>query len=292
MCGVSMKLEYFRLILTEDSQLKLLSEYKDRTEAIKNIFSQNFEFRTSHNKEFKYRYKSTDNGYILGLIFEKQNVKLLEDPDNTEFQKRPNWKPQVVVINDGAIKGDNSQLFLFEHSSHYNVTDRLSLLNNSLADKLNQFLKEKNSQYSAQFTPVLEIKNFWELSSRNDLKELIIDYAMPNFYGITDGAKRLNELSKIKQKTNADSFKQIISNKNGNLILDANDEDLKETIELTKIGQSSIIVKNINKTVIYNSAENETIKTASISVEEIDIQSQNSTEANATLKTMLEGLNL
>src|SRR5690606_8678390 len=111
------------------------SSPKSRDEVITELFTTDFDFNTSRGKEFKYMYKATKGNWLIGLIFERQNVKLLEDPSSTELQHRPNWEPHIVIINNGVEKGENSQLFILEGAPSYDNDRRINLLNKYLADK-------------------------------------------------------------------------------------------------------------------------------------------------------------
>lgn len=285
-----MKLEFFRLILSEDEQLSMFSEPTSRSEAITQIFTSDFDFTTNRGKAFKYIYKASENDYIIGLIFERQNITLLEDPRSSETQKRPNWEPHVVIINNGTTKGENSQLFLVEYDSEYDLERRLNLLNKCLADRLNQILREAKSQFRAEFAPVLTMKNFEELYGREGIKELIIEYTMPNFLGIGD--KLNKKLGEIKARSNATRVRESISNENGNLVLDPDYEDLQGALETSRQGQSRIKIKDFGNAIIYDSVNNETVKSALVSIGEIDIQAQDDAAMHDILITTLQELKL
>jgi hypothetical protein len=288
------KLDYFRLVLTEDNQLNFLnleSMHTSRPEAVKMMFKSDFDFKTSRGKEFTYVYKVSEKDYILGLIFEKQNVPILENPRSSMLPEiRDNWTPFTVVINDGTIKGENSQLFLLEHDSAYNQEKRLKLLNDALSDSLNKSLKMKKLPFVAEFHPVLTMQKFEELYGRKDLRELIIEYTMPNFLGI--GNELQQTLSRFKNKMNATKVKESITNENGNLILDPEYEDLKQAVESSKLGQSRITIKDYHNTKIYDSNSNETLQSTTIQIASIEIQAQTDVELKATLKEILKELNL
>lgn len=289
----NIKLDYFRLVLTENSQTSLLSQ-KTRTEIIEDFFSNDIDFASSKNTKYRYKFKSKCGNYILGLIFTKQDVEILEDPDNTEPCTHSNWVPEIVIINNGTIKGDNSQLFILQQSSRRKNDGSLTFLNNCLAKKLNQELDNKHSIYSASFSKVLEDNlSFWDYSSRDDIKELIIDYKMPNFLGIGDSTKNLNErLKHIKDQTNATLVRETIKNKDGNLVLKQDDGDLVETLELVKQGQSSIILKGIRQKIIYNSDKNEQIKSKEINIEGVEVFSSDINKSTKALNSILNQLGL
>lgn len=286
-----MKLEHFRLILTEDPQLPLQPpSHKSRDEVITELFTTDFDFNTSRGKEFKYMYKATEGSWLIGLIFERQNLSLLEDPSSTELQQRPNWEPNLVIINNGAKKGKNSQLFLLESAPNYYNERRINLLNNHLADRLNQRLKNSNSRFLAEFAPVLTMTKFEELYGQDGIKTLTIEYTMPNFLGIGDELNR--KLGEIKAYANATKVKEIIENNNGNLVLDPKYEDLKAAVESSRQGQSRITVKDFSRTTIYDSVDNETVHSTTISIGEIDFQTQSPAQMEAILKDVLKQLNL
>ncbi len=56
--------------------------------------------------------------------------------------------------------------------------------------------------------------------------------------------------------------------------------------------ESRIKVKGFNRTVIYDSVDNETVKSESVNIGEIDIQNQSDTEAKKTLIDILSQLGL
>lgn len=289
----NIKLEYFRLVLTENRQTSLLPQ-KTRTELIEELFSNDIDFVSSKGTEYKYKFKAKSGNYIFGLIFTKRNIEILEDPDNIEPCKHPNWIPQIVIINNGTIKGENSQLFIFQQNSRKKNDKSLNFLNNCLASKLNEELKTKLSIYNASFSKVLEDSmTFWDYSKRDDIKELVINYKMPNFLGIGDNTKNLNErLTHIKEQTNATDVIETITNKDGNLFFKQDDEDLNSTLELAKQGQSTILLKGAHKKVIYNSEKNEQIKSKEINIEEIEINSSDITKSAKALNSILNKLGL
>jgi len=287
----NIKLEYFRLILTENEQKSLLPQYANRAELINDFFLNDIDFVSKKRTEYKYRFRAQSGNYILGLIYKKRNVELLEDPDNNELQEHPNWTPEIVVINNGTILGENSQLFIIQSRD---ADKSLSLLNNCLANKINRLLEAKNSVFSASFSQVLEdVSCFWELSACDNIKELIIDYTMPNFLGIGDTTKELSErLKHIKEQTNATNVKEIITSKTGTLTLKKDDSDLSATLELAKQGQGSIILKNTRRKIIYDSQTHEKIKSDEISIGEIDIQLADTSESTNILNSILSQLGL
>ena len=249
----NVKLEYFRLVLTENSQKSLLPQ-KSRTELIEDLFLKDIDFVSNKNTEYKYKFKAKSKNYILGFIYKKQDIEILEDPDNKEPCKLPNWIPQIVIINNGAEKGENSQLFILQRNSSKKNIESLNFLNNCLAFKLNEELKSQCSTFNASFSMVLEdAMTFWDYSNRDDIKELVINYKMPNFLGIGDSTKNLNErLKHIKEQTNATNVTETITNKDGNLFFKQDDEDLNSTLELAKQGQSTILLKGARSKIIYN----------------------------------------
>ena len=289
----NIKLEYFRLILTENRQTSLLPQ-KTRTELIEELFSNDMDFVSSKNTEYKYKFKAKSGNYIYGLIFTKRDIEILEDPDNIEPCKHPNWVPQMVIINKGAIKGENSQLFIFQQNSRKKNDKSLNFLNNCLACKLNEELKAIHSVFNASFSKVLENSmTFWDYSNRDDIKELVINYKMPNFLGIGDSTKNLNErLAHIKEQTNATEVIETITNKDGNLCFKRDDEDLKSTLELAQQGQSTIVLKGAHKKIIYSSEKNEQIKSKEINIEEIEINSSDVTKSVKALNSVLDKLGL
>ena len=134
---------------------------------------------------------------------------------------------------------------------------------------------------------------FWDYSKRDDIKELVINYKMPNFLGIGDNTKNLNErLTHIKEQTNATDVIETITNKDGNLFFKQDDEDLNSTLELAKQGQSTILLKGAHKKVIYNSEKNEQIKSKEINIEEIEINSSDITKSAKALNSILNKLGL
>lgn len=289
----NIKLEYFRLVLTEDTQTSLLPQ-KTRTELIEEFFSNDIDFVNSKNTEYRYKFKAKSGNYILGIIFTKQNVEILEDPDNTEPCTHSNWIPEIVIINNGTIKGEDSQLFIFQQNSRRKNDESLNFLNNCLANKLNRELSDKHSVFCASFSKVLEdALSFWDFSNRDDIRELIIDYKMPNFLGIGDSTKGLNErLKHIKDQTNATQVKEIITNEAGNLTLKKDDSDLNATLELAKQGQGSIILKGARKKIIYDSDKNESIKSKEINIEDIELSSNDLNKSVKALNSILDKLGL
>lgn len=270
----SIKFEYYRLVLTESKQQNLLPQ-KPRNELIETIFTNDIDFVSNKNTEYKYKFRAKYGNYILGLIFTKQNVEILEDPDNGSPCTHSNWTPEIVIINNGTIKGEDSQLFIFQQKTGRKSDKTLSFLNNCLASKLNQVLVSDNSVFCASFSKVLEdAMSFWDFSNRDDIKELIINYKMPNFLGIGDGVNGLNErLENIKTGLNATDYQEVVKNMEKNLVLKKDNADLNSVLELTKQGQSSIILRGARKKVIYDSDKNEQIKYKEISIDELDINS-------------------
>ena len=60
----NIKLEYFRLTLTENRQKSLLPQ-KSRTELIEDLFLNDIEFVSNKNTEYKYKFKVRSGNYIL-----------------------------------------------------------------------------------------------------------------------------------------------------------------------------------------------------------------------------------
>ena len=59
----NVKLEYFRLVLTENSQKSLLPQ-KSRTELIEDLFLKDIDFVSNKNTEYKYKFKAKSKNYI------------------------------------------------------------------------------------------------------------------------------------------------------------------------------------------------------------------------------------
>lgn len=289
----NIKLEYFRLTLTENKQKSLLPQ-KSRTELIEDLFLNDIEFVSNKNTEYKYKFKVKSGNYILGFIYKKQYIEILEDPDNITPSKLHNWIPQIVIINNGAIKGENSQLFILQQANKKKNIKNLNFLNNCFANKLNETLTAKCSTFSASFSMVLEDSmTFWDYSNREDIKELVINYKMPNFLGVGDCTKNLNErLNHIKEQTNATNVTETITNKNGNLCFKQDDEDLNSTLELAKQGQSTIILKGVRQKIIYNSEKHEQIKSKEINIDTVGIMLADETKLLETFKSFLKELGL
>ena len=204
------------------------------------------------------------------------------------MQQRPNWEPYILVINNGSKKGEDSQLFILQRDPNHDHEGRLNFLNKTLSDKINKKMKDLKTDFYSEFSPITTMKKFESLYGKENIKELIVEYTIPNFLGAAD--KYRDRLNVVKSRTNATKVKEVIEN--GNLILDPDYEDLKNAVESSRLGQSRIKVKDFTRTVIYDSVDNETVKSESVNIGEIDIQNQSDTEAKKTLIDILSQLGL
>jgi hypothetical protein len=283
-----MYFEHYRFILTEDLQLNLFKKAKPRSDVILALFSTDFKFQSKRGTQYEYKNRAMNENFILGEFFERKTVSLRESPDSLQKEPKQNWKNSYVVINLGKTKDKDSQLFFLQKNFKGSYQDRMRFLKETLTNQLNGYLISNEELFRCEFHPVLDSCNFWDLKdSWESVREIEIEYTMPNFLGITN--KMQESLKKIKDNTNATKFKQTIINENGNLNLSEAYEDLRVAVDNSKTGQSRLIVRDYSRTSTFDSEQNE--KVMETKCGELIIETEGNIDYKAVLNSLSTNLN-
>jgi hypothetical protein len=146
-------------------------------------------------------------------------IKKFNKDEKEHYKESSISSPWVSFLIDRK-----EQVFIIEKNS--SVFSKYEPLFNSIEDHLNNLLQEYD--ISVSIAPVSSPSNFWTYISEYDyVYSVNFELFMPNLFGNTDGAAK-EFLSDAKEKYNADSVSEQISNKDGALDLDPKDKGINK----------------------------------------------------------------